>query len=247
MSDSILSSDIPDVLPEFYAARMASDPYYDDIYVLVVDPGDTENDILKKLATKLGADGKAGVAVFILPIDHADDDQKDNPGGPLKMNVIFQVWENRQINKSVNGTGKNGYGVARHTYDLFKHFSVRGVCKLLVPDQPAIQRVVPPAGMEKKLRGWGISFTGREDIAVIIPKVGLPVFNPARGAAANVTITCPTPGAAIYYTLDGTPPDRTKILYAGPIAVPAGSTTIYAVAFLADNFPSDTISATFTN
>ena len=245
---SVEIQDLPDLLPEFYFARAASDPYYKDIYILIVDPGDTENDILKKLATKLGAGGLRGVALFILPVDHADDDEKNNPGGPLKMNVVFQVWENRQINTSATGTQKNGYAVARYTYNLFKHYSVRGLCKLLVPDSPAIQRVVPPAGMEKKLRGWGISFTGREDIATQVAKVGLPVFTP--GAAATVTIACPTAGAEIYFTLDGTPAAKTNPaaqLYAGPINIPAEGCTLFAGAFLDGSFPSDTISSTFTN
>ncbi len=246
MSD-ILDQDIPDLLPAFYAARLNGDSYYDDIYILIVDPGDTEADILQKLATKLGKGGKRGVAVLILPIDNAEDIEPDNrSSGPLKLTVTFQVWENRQINKSSAGTGKNGFGVAVHTRELFKHFSVRGVAKLLVPGKPAIQRVAPPVGTEKKLRGWGINFTAFTDTNFVIEKVALPVFTPARGVTATAAIACGTAGAAIYYTTDGSAPDKTKTLYAAPVDI-TEATTIFAAAFLDGDFPSDTISATFTN
>lgn len=245
-----LVSDLPDVLPTFYESRLKSDPYYNDIYLLIVDPGDTETDLLQKLATKLGAGGKRGVAVLIMPIENADDDEIDTPVEALRLAISFQIWENRQINKAVGGTGKNAWGVARHTATLFKHYSVRGLAKLLVPDKPAIQRVPPPAGYEKKLRGWSVNFTGREDVTTRLAKVALPVFTPGKGAASSVQITCPTAGATIYYTTDGTPPgpnENSATAYSAPIPVPAEGLNLFAVAVRDGSFPSDTISAIFTN
>lgn len=245
--NSIEAQDIPDQLVQFFKARAESDPFYQDIVILVIDDGDVESDILQKLATLLGKDNKIGVALFILPINVANDTIENAATGPLLLDIGFQVWENRLINKSTKGTKKSGYSVARHTQALFKGFSVKGLIKLLVPSRPAIEKVPPPLG--KKLKGWGINYTGREDDNFITPKVDLISFAPRSGVAATVVISCPTPGAAIWYTTDGTPPAPdygTSTLYTVPINVPDAGFTIFASASLANYFDSNTISATFT-
>ncbi len=47
------------------------------------------------------------------------------------------------------------------------------------------------------------------------PQVATPIFSPASGSnvPVNVTISCATPGAAIYYTLDGSLPTTSSLLY----------------------------------
>lgn len=73
------------------------------------------------------------------------------------------------------------------------------------------------------------------------PSVATPTFNPAPGAyyrchpdfvqsvSVQVTLSDATPGAAIYYTTDGTPPTFASIPYVGPITV-SSTTPIRAVA-----------------
>jgi hypothetical protein len=70
-------------------------------------------------------------------------------------------------------------------------------------------------------------------------QVAAPEFAPASGASVptNVAISCVTPGAAIYYTLDGTLPTQGSTLYSGPIYV-ASASTIRAVAFTNGFTPS---------
>lgn len=245
---SVYAENIPDVLPGFLEARVLADAFYSDIYVLVVNRGDKENDTLKKFATKLGKDGKIGVALLILPVTKASDNNPNYSSGPMDLGVSFQVWEEKQTNESTSGVGKSGWRVARHTYDLFKNFAVQGVVKNLKPVTPAIVDVPPPEG--KKLEGWDITFTALEDHNFVTQGINQPTFSPVSGPAATVQIACTTAGVAIWYTTDGTPPKingASSTLYAGPINIPAGSTTIFATAFKAGNFPSNTISSTFTH
>ena len=75
-----------------------------------------------------------------------------------------------------------------------------------------------------------------------------PTFNPEAGtytSAQTVTISCTTPGATIYYTIDGSTPDNTKTPYTGAISVTA-TTTIKAIAYATGYDPSAVASATYT-
>lgn len=70
-----------------------------------------------------------------------------------------------------------------------------------------------------------------------IPAVATPVFTPVAGyyeEAQNVTITCATEGATIYYTTDGSTPTNESTQYTGAIAV-SQNTTIKAIAILGDD------------
>jgi len=75
-----------------------------------------------------------------------------------------------------------------------------------------------------------------------------PVFAPAGGtykAVQNVSIKDATPGAVIYYTLDGTLPTTAAALYLGPIAV-TRSETIKALAVLGGYANSAVATAAYT-
>lgn len=75
-----------------------------------------------------------------------------------------------------------------------------------------------------------------------------PVISPPSGAVnapPTVTITDATPGAAIYYTLDGTTPTTSSISYAGPFTV-AGVSTIKAVAAAPGYATSAVATATYS-
>jgi glucosylceramidase len=75
-----------------------------------------------------------------------------------------------------------------------------------------------------------------------------PVFSPAAGtftSAQTVTITDTTPGATIYYTIDGSTPTTSSTQYMA--AIPVSSTeTIKAIAAASGYTNSDVASATYT-
>ena len=81
-----------------------------------------------------------------------------------------------------------------------------------------------------------------------VAKVESPVFAPVSGTrfypSTNVTITCGTENASIYYTLDGSDPSDSSTLYSGPIALEA-TTTVKARAYKAEMAPSAVVSATY--
>jgi len=64
------------------------------------------------------------------------------------------------------------------------------------------------------------------------PQVAAPIFSPASGSnvPVNVTISCATPGAAIHYTLDGSLPTTSSLLYTGAVYL-ASASTLRAAGF----------------
>ena len=78
--------------------------------------------------------------------------------------------------------------------------------------------------------------------------VATPVINPDGGAVATgtqVTITCETEGATIYYTLDGTKPTNKSSVYSEPLTINE-ITVVNAIAEKADYTDSAVASVLFT-
>ena len=100
-----------------------------------------------------------------------------------------------------------------------------------------------------------LTFTATEDAAyianfVVMGQVSAPTFTPAAGEfdsenIPEITISCATAGATIYYTTDGTTPTATSTVYSTPINI-TGTTTVKAVAMATDMIPSEVTEATYT-
>ena len=78
--------------------------------------------------------------------------------------------------------------------------------------------------------------------------VETPVINPNSGFvydSTQVSITCATEGASIYYTTDGTEPSESSTLYTAPFTV-SSTTTVKAKAFKTGYDASNVASATYT-
>jgi hypothetical protein len=86
--------------------------------------------------------------------------------------------------------------------------------------------------------------TGYYYIAVAAPEADPPAGT--YSGARNVTLTTATPGAAIYYTLDGTHPTTSSTRYNGPVSITAADTTIKAIAVKAEMVDSAVLTATYT-
>lgn len=104
------------------------------------------------------------------------------------------------------------------------------------------------------VRGWNangdvtfdnIRITGTD---MLLSTVGTPSFSPASGAfetSQQVEITCSTPDAAIYYTIDGSMPTTASTVYSGAITL-NDTATVKAIAAKAGMLNSSVQSAAFT-
>ncbi|MCW1914802.1 chitobiase/beta-hexosaminidase C-terminal domain-containing protein [Luteolibacter sp. GHJ8] len=81
----------------------------------------------------------------------------------------------------------------------------------------------------------------------IVNQVSTPVIAPDGGlfsSATPVTLTCPTPGASIYFTLDGSTPNTGSTLYTGSLTI-SSSATLKAIGIKAGAENSPVASASF--
>jgi hypothetical protein len=76
----------------------------------------------------------------------------------------------------------------------------------------------------------------------------VPVISPPGGliaGSANLTMTCSNAGAEIYFTMDGSDPNRYSLLYTAPVTLTNGS-VIKARAYVSGLVPSGTAVASFS-
>ncbi|HPL10699.1 MAG: chitobiase/beta-hexosaminidase C-terminal domain-containing protein [Bacteroidales bacterium] len=79
------------------------------------------------------------------------------------------------------------------------------------------------------------------------PSVAKPVFTPSAGqyfGPVEVTITCDTPGADIYYTTDGSDPTQSSNYYTAPVNI-SSTTTLKARAYAENLDPSSITQGTY--
>ena len=80
------------------------------------------------------------------------------------------------------------------------------------------------------------------------PKVENPVFSLATNTyttCQTLTLSCPTAGASIYYTTDGTTPDTRCTLYTAPLNI-SSTTTVKAIAMKEGMNNSDVVTRVYT-
>ena len=92
-------------------------------------------------------------------------------------------------------------------------------------------------------------YAGEEEEDPVVETVATPAISPASGEVASgteISISCTTDGAAIYYTLDGTTPSASNdAKYTAPFALTANA-TVSAIAILSGYNDSEVATATYT-
>ena len=93
---------------------------------------------------------------------------------------------------------------------------------------------------------YGLELIPRTAADVVENLLSVTASAPSGGIVkgSTVTLSSPTAGAEIYYTVDGTEPNQTSTLYSGPITVDE-DTVVKAIAVSGGN-TSDVYSFTYT-
>lgn len=226
-------------IQEDNAARLSAEPYFADIAIIPFSSDSTEDKLVERLGVAKGRSGKVGACVLVqvptvrVPLPNV-------PGPQFSVQQTFLVLVHPEINAGSCGTKKAAGAIARQVVRLFHHARV----SVQVQTWNAAADAVVPETALAKLTGYTVSISAAlgQDVS---PRVATPSISIAGSAA---TLACATPGAAIWYTRDGSLPwsgNPAASLY-GVSFVPASSCVVRAVAYLADYLPSNASSASIT-
>jgi hypothetical protein len=231
------SYDIIDRLPYEIAARIASDPFFVDIPVIVAEAGNVALEMERRQAVTEEKSGKRGAAVIVLQLV-ADDPNPNLQLGPMKFYPAIQVIEQVEMNNDDCGTKKSHRKIARRIRDTLKTTGFVGLIADLRPGKPCIE----PTDLSEigaLLKGSQVNFECLE-----IPQEQITVVQPptySSDANGKLLIACATVGAEIWFTTDDSYPypgdadsfpGSTSQPYTGPVTMTSPQTIVRACAYL---------------
>lgn len=198
------------------------------------DAGDllTYDRVMQAIAGEAPRNGKFGLAIVIdRPVM-----KNAQPNGSVLVEdseIVIEIIEDMGTNAaSETGTGVALDDCRAAVAHLLHAWSHDGVHALIYQGSEPI----PEKALEDHQRGWLLTFQSKAHGHRPFSRVARPVMSLA---SPLLTITCATSGAAILYSLDGSPPST---LYTAPVDVgelPSG-TVIQALATKAGVIPSHT-------
>ncbi len=230
-------------LQEDLTARLQADAMVGTLPVL----NERKADLLSAIKTGLGimtkVGGKIGACVIVMPLT-GQVEYPDLPQAVMEEFVTVQVLEDPTFNNSTNGTKLAALTIARRVARVLHQYRPVGIASCLIAAKPTIVLADNPLAP----LAYDVRFKTQESDNEPWLKVAAPEFAPNGGdAPQTVTITCSTPSAAIYYTLDGSHPwsgNMNATLYTAPVSV-AEAGTLRAAAYLAGSIASDVNAAQY--
>jgi hypothetical protein len=218
-------------------ARLENDGFFSDLSVLLKRDGVTEH----TLKVELGPDGNAKSgktgACVIIHLPEIAEHEGETPGPMLVVELPIQVFEAPEINNGSVGTGKSCEQIGLHVINLLHNYADNKHGWVMQPAPRPMQAQDPDradwiSAIVRMQFHSGLTRTS---------KCGMPL--PSQDGNNDIVLTCGTPGAAIWYTLDGSypgPANEEATLYAAPID-PGAATVLRAVAYKDEFIASDAL------
>ena len=219
---ALVYTDMWPLLQQDILGVLSADNFIGSRIGVAVEPGDIDSVISTKLAKVVGAgrDGKSGVGFIVLPVERAEDENPNIPGGPLKLSLTIQFVENVIINQSKDGTTIPIRIFAARAAKILKLYTPVGFTNSLVPATPVIGEFTD--NTNKSLRIGQVEFTASEADFAPMRRLNRPRIDVA-GSDYPYTVTVTQPDAAeIFYTLDGSHPyegNSKAMPYTEPVTV----------------------------
>lgn len=254
--------DIIDRLPTELGNCLVTNCFFDDIPVVVAEKGNVAAEYARAQSVITEASGKRGIAVIVLQVV-ADDVSNSLQFGPMRLKPAFQVIESVELNNDDSGTTKSARKVARKIRDIIKTLNLIGLVQDMRTGIPCIEPVDLSKQFGDGVVAYQVNFEcleiGLQQITAIqLPQISIGTNPP------QFVLSCATPGAEIWYTLDDTFPfngdatdypngngegkPSTAQLYAigTPVNIPPGGCTIRVRAYLdGDNYIASGINRAF--
>jgi hypothetical protein len=209
------------------ANALVADPFFAIIPVLSERLGDLGS------AVDLAVNQAAGVcAVVSTPL--ADVEHPGQPGPYFdRIHVRVRVYENVTLNQGLGGTGVGALEIAENVLRVLHHHRPAAVNEVLTAARPTIalgrEAALPDALV------YDVALTTQGGLGYSVASLDAPVLGTSGGTVTISAATSggtPVPGAAIFYTTDGSQPaPRNGTLYTGPFA--SAGQAVKASAWLA--------------
>lgn len=204
-------------------ARLSVAADFTTVGLILARKAVTEQEVQQKRGVQSGRGGKVGTCVVVeMPVVRVDS--PNAPGPSTIVEQSFLVLEHPEMNAGTTGSGLSAEQLAVDCLQLFHHFMPFGTSQVMTAADDAIV----PDFTFKNLVGYRVT------VSTLIAlrrraKVQLPTISPVTGAAPlQITLACPTSGAAIWYTVDNTYPSSANVpastLYTVPFTLATAAT-----------------------
>jgi hypothetical protein len=214
------------------ADRLLADPFFAMIPVLV----ETPRDLTFELQSGVAAAGTYGV----VQVPQAAVSTSNAPG-PIFDPVEFAVRFRENVPVS---TGPHALEVAETALALLHLYRPPTFNEVIYAAPQALLRVIEPNVVTYEVR-----VRTQACAAYAVPQLDAPVMASAgTQSPQTVTLTSDAPGAAIFYTLDGSQPaprGPSAVLYSAPFAI-ASASLLRARVWLAGSLASAEARGTFS-
>lgn len=207
----------------FAASRQLPDSSYVTIPVIPAESGDIDTMIAKSI-------GEIGICVTVKVVEAKVS--KTDVGGVYfdPIEVVILVAENVMLNRGDTGTQKTGKATTLRAAALLSLWKPASLSCLLTANEAGYKQVDDDGGLVQhnfRLKAQG-------GLSVTLSQVATPVIT--GDGSPSAVLTCATPGAAIFYTINGRHPAPLSGTLApadGNIGAVADNTTLKVRAFLA--------------
>jgi glucose/arabinose dehydrogenase len=168
---------------------------------------------------------------------------------------IYQIGDTQQawtpVFSPASGTiNSNTVIITCLTTNAEIHYTTNGVGPTLSDPMVVSGGTIPvTSGFTNKAQAFRSDLTPSAVASAILTcKVGTPVFSPPSGSVTNntrISLSTPTPGAAIYYTINNSTPTTNSPRYSGPFLF-SGSLTLKALGAAVGYANSAVATATYS-
>lgn len=209
--------------------RLKATPGLSGVEIILDDEKALESRVEQAMA-------RAGGLCLIVLRPEVDEIEPNLPGPFFKVRQEIQVIEQPTVNRSSRGTGiRCGVAAIRTLRSL--HLATLGSCTL-----HGVKEAVKPFPVREGYISYLVSVTGQPSSAVVDKPAGISAEY--DDSSDTVVLTCATPDARIFLTIDGSyprPGNESSQLYTGPVAdLPVG-TCLRAAAYAPEMNPGDVI------
>ena len=207
-----------ETLQQEIADQISADPFFQFIPVFVESLKSYETAFNEAMGPTNSVAGRTGACVTVLT--PTADVSFPDVGGPefTEIPIILLVQENKEANQGDNGTQQSALTIAEQCCARLHQFFPLSATGPLICEKPTIIR-----GPDTEYVNYNVRFKTRGGLKGVAPQLAQPLLVNNAGV---ITLTPPTPGAAVFYTLNGTnatPRNANAILALNPFTPPPGS------------------------